>query len=201
MRGMEERATAARGDLLDALGIFVAFVEMQIAGEEYARLAPEDFLFEKARARELFVARVLRVGIFENPARLWHAEDEARGVVHAGCDLLEVLHLRLVEISPELQVDGEQPPVRRKREREIAARLARGTPGKATFRPAERARKGHQTVVPVMVARNGEYIGVGPSRESEFVRGLGASVVFGAGRIRIDLVAPEHQHLTAPSRQ
>src|SRR3954470_6528756 len=98
MRRMQECAGPAGGDLLHALCVFVAFVEMQIAGEEYARLALEHLLLEKARARDLFVVLMARIRVLENPARLGHAEDEARRFVHARRDLLEVLDLRFVEV-------------------------------------------------------------------------------------------------------
>ena len=199
MRGMQERATASRGDLLDAFRVFVALVEVQVAGQKHARLAPEHLLFEEAGARLLFVARVARIGIFENPARLGHAEDEARSVIHARGDLLEVLHLRFVEIGTELQVDGQQPPVGGKLEREIAARLPRGTTGETALGPAERARERDQAVVPVVVARDREHVGARPAREREFVRRFGARVVLGTRGIRIDLVATEHQHSSALS--
>ena len=58
VRGMQERAAAARGDLLDSFRVFMPLVEVQIAGEEHARLALEHLLFEETRARQLFVARV-----------------------------------------------------------------------------------------------------------------------------------------------
>src|SRR4029079_8080501 len=100
---VHESAAAAGGDLLDALGILVPLVEMQIAGEEHAHLALENLLFEKPGARFLLVAGMARIGFFQYPARLGNAEEELRWVVHAGGDALEILHLRLVELRAELQ--------------------------------------------------------------------------------------------------
>ena len=108
---MQERAGAARGDLLHALCVLVALVEVEIASEEHARLAIEYLLLEVARTRVLRVARLIGIRVLVDPARLGNAEYEACSVVHARRDLLEVLNLRLVELGAQLQVDGEQPPV------------------------------------------------------------------------------------------
>ncbi len=191
---MQERTAAARRDLLHALTVLVPLVEVQIAREEHARLALEYFFLEEPRARLLFVARVARIRVFEDPARLGHAEDELRTLVHAPGDLLEILHLGLVEIGAKLQIDGEQPPVRREPEREVAARLARGAPRESAFRPAERAGEGDQAVVPVVVARDGIDVGMRAARERHLVRSLRADFVLVARGIGIDLVAAEHQH-------
>src|SRR6187549_2256164 len=137
------------------------------------------------------------IGVFENPPGLRHTEYEARGVIHACSDFLKVLHLRLVEVGTKLQVDGQQPPIGGKLQREIAACLARGTSGKAALRPAERTRKCDQAVVPVVVARDREHVRAWPARECAFVRRLGARVVLGAGGIRVDLVSTEYQDFSA----
>ena len=82
-------------------------------------------------------------------------------------------------------------------EREIAARLARGHPAKPRSgrqNVRENAtRLSYQSWLPGIANTSGR----APARECEFVRRLGARVVFGARGIRIDLVATEHQHLSA----
>jgi hypothetical protein len=167
VRGVQEGAAAARGELLHRLArggadFLMAAVVVQVAGEEDPQL--------HAARREHLLAQVQQVGLVElaaqlpilvrvDPGRLREAHDGpvARLHVRRG-DVPEVLDLRRVDVRLQLPVRAQQPPAVGQPQREVAARLPRGParePSSADIGHEEAGERA-QPVVPVVIAGDGE---------------------------------------------
>ena len=116
---------------------------------------------------------------------------------HLRGDIDEIFFLRLIDLRTELQIDRQQPPIARQLQREITAGLSGLAAGEAARGSAKRARERDQTVVPVVVAGQRKHARPTTCRiERGRIRLFGALLIRLAGRIGVDLIAAEHEHLT-----
>src|SRR5215211_6961638 len=156
----EERAAAARGDLVAAGGAGVAAIVVQVARDEHRDAIAEDALLEEGEIALRDVAVELAIALLVDPVRLGGAEDDAIVRRHRVGDLAEVLELRIVDVRLELDVDADEPPAVREPGGEVAARLVGLPAGEAPLAArAEETREGDEAVVPVVISRDREDLG------------------------------------------
>ena len=139
---VQERAAAARGDLLRAVAGLVAPVVVQVPGQEHRDFALEDLVLEEREVVLVVVRIVLPVNLRVDPVRLGIAEDHPVLRGHRLGHQFEIFDLTVVEVRIQLHVGAEQPPAARKLCREIAAGLL-GLPSGEPFPSAEQPREGH----------------------------------------------------------
>ena len=210
VRRVEERAAAARGDLVRRAGrglrrrralARVAGVVVQVAGQGELEVDARWGAAGCARCRRGCGRRSgrARAAVQRGHRR---GQDELGRLATPRRPLAEEVELGLVDEHVELDVDAPQPPAVRQLDREVAAALA-GAPAADPAVLAEQAQEPGEPVVPVVVAGDGVHGGVvahrpgqcGPERPLEPVL-----VVLGAGA-RVHLVAAEHQDVAAGQRR
>ena len=200
---MQEGAAAARGDKVhvELVGV-VAVVVMPVAGDDGDHAGPARPGDRGDLEEVLLLVEAVHVG--DHPGRLGQADDEVVAGRHLPRHRLEVVDLRGVEVLGELDVGAPDPPVVGQPERPVAAvllalpaadHIALGV-GEPVARGAEQAVEGVESIVPVVVAGDGEQLAGGLAHAECPAEGLQqALLVVLAGGLRVALVAAHDQDL------
>ena len=203
MRGMQEGAAAARRDEVNVeLVLVVAVVVVPVARDDGTHVRPA--LARNRGDLEEVLLLVLALEIGEHPGGLGKADDQVVVGRHPLGHGLEVVDLGAVEIFRELDVGAPDPPVVGQAERPIAAMLL-ALPaaysvallvGEPVARGAEQTVEGHEPIVPVVVARDGEELAGRVGRTVRPVERLDqALLVVLARSLRVALVATQDENV------
>src|ERR1043165_1723661 len=171
---------------------------MQVSGEKDRNLLSQHLF--KERKIVLGVTGIhpfihLRI----NPVRLGVAHDDAVCLPYVRGDAFEIFNLWRVNIRIELNISAQEPPAVREFQSEVTARLSRA-PGREPTLRAEEARKRDETVVPIVIAGNGEDVRMlfsGPRGKSISVWLDETLIVLKTVSRRINFVAAEKKQISA----